>query len=208
MCVSVLVYRTDTTDVPTLHRSGSNPPALDTLPSSDRAGHGRRPAVSQPFGREGNSGPFQEERQSAQGHQRRDTRGGGALATRANVRRRVTPGHPCAGAQASASRWGNPRMRGLSSSSAMQGEGANPQGSGRTSRLTCPAPPLNPHAQRWRLAQPAQTLAPESNQVRFRSSTNLAFNYCQGPRMTVPSSSKQPRAASVAVATQRRPCHR
>jgi hypothetical protein len=68
-CVSVLVYRTDTTDVPTLHRSGSNPPALDTLPSSDRAGHGRRPAVSQPFGWEGNSGPFQEERQSAQGHQ-------------------------------------------------------------------------------------------------------------------------------------------
>jgi hypothetical protein len=66
---SVLVYRTDTTDVPTLHRSGSNPPALDTLPSSDRAGHGRRPAVSQPFGWEGNSGPFQEERQSAQGHQ-------------------------------------------------------------------------------------------------------------------------------------------
>jgi hypothetical protein len=38
MCVSVLIYRTDTADVPTLHRSGSNhwlepTGPLDTLPS-------------------------------------------------------------------------------------------------------------------------------------------------------------------------------
>ena len=88
VCISPgLPYRTvHMADVPTLHRSGSNPPALDTLPSCGRAGHGRRPAVSRPFGREGNSGPFQEERQSAQGHPRRDTRERGALATRANAR--------------------------------------------------------------------------------------------------------------------------